>query len=240
LEFRDAAFNLFDRPIFAGLSEDFPARVVRSRAAVLSLPAVASSGRDPGQLSSSAMRTRDLADSHRACEWPDLAAGIDTPRDLLRDAFDAFNGPLPKTMVEFRALAFTIIDRAVTSGRPEDFAATGASSVEAIVRLLTVMTRDRDPRMRMQAFCYLRLMGLEGRSFQEIGDELGVKRATVHKCYRTIQQRTGLPGRGDKSDAARETFRQLRLGKRRLRVPWAGISLWKSLVCQTPPALAAA
>lgn len=141
-------------------------------------------------------------------------------------------------------MAFSLIDRAIFAARPEDFQTQGAGagnqSLTAVVALIRLMSRDRDPRQRMQALCYLRLMGMEGRSFQAIGDELGVKRATVHKCYRTIQERTGLSGRGDKSDAARETFRQLRLGKRRLRPAWSGISIWKRTVCQTPLALAAA
>jgi hypothetical protein len=186
------------------------------------------------------MRARDLAESHLASEWPDLAAGIDSPQDLLRDAFASYSGKLPATLLEFRAVAFSLIDRAISAARSEDFEASAGPALDAVVQLLKLMSRDRDPRQRMQALCYLRLIGMEGRSFQQLGDELGVKRATVHKCYRTIQQRTGLPGRGDKSAAARETFRQLRLGKRRLRAPWAGITLWNSLVCQTPPALAAA
>ena len=62
-----------------------------------------------------------------------------------------------------------------------------------------------------------------------------VRRATVHKCYRTIQERTGMPSRGDKSPAAREKFRHLRLGIRRERRPWQGLSIWKRLVSATAP-----
>lgn len=174
------------------------------------------------------MRHADLPDTPLASYSPAPAA--DTLRGFLRETFARFKGNVPLTVQAFHALCFSLIDAALDEAGGDPIATRGSSGTGAeMVRLLQTMSRDTDHRVAMRAYAYLRLAGHEGRSFQQIGDELGVRRATVHKCYRDIQRRLGdFPGRGDKSPAARETFRRRRTGRRRQRFTWPGQNAWQN------------
>lgn len=184
------------------------------------------------------MRDCDLADSPIASHrnTPDLEA--DTMRDFLRESFSRFNGNVPATLSAFHGLCFTLIDGALSEAGETEAPIPPATSreYEITIRLLQLFARDEDRHYRMRAYCYLRLLGIEGRSFQQLGDMLGVEKQTVDKCYREIQRRLGdIPGRGDKSPEAREAYRQLRLGQKRPRAPWTGINAWKISLPQPQP-----
>jgi len=179
------------------------------------------------------MMPGDPADSPRASEWPDIAGLCDTPRDFLREAFaDA----------PYRADAFRRIDEALTviagdSPGGDSMSAFGARAASrdergAVIRLLTILRYSPEKHLALDALCFLRILGDEGRSLEEIGAEAGIgprKRGTVHKRYRQIQRLLGdIPGRGDKSPEARATYQKLRTGQRRLRAPWTGSHAWRN------------
>lgn len=186
------------------------------------------------------MRNRDLPDSPLASHDPDIAGEADSPRDFLRETFGSFQGTLPTTLAGFRELAFRLIDEALTVITGEfpkgstlggwGAKASGPQQQDAVIRLLFMLRYAKDFRLRLDALCFLRIMGDEGRSFEEIGVAAGLgpdKKGTVHKRYREIQRMCGdLPGRGDKSPDARAKYAGLRTGQRRPRLAWPGASAW--------------
>lgn len=171
---------------------------------------------------------------------PPIEADADSPRDFLREVFADYAGALPVTREAFRALAFRLIDDAIaiisgqfpTGSELAAFGAraTGPEAQEPVIRLLHMLRYARDWRLRLDALCFLRILGDEGRSLDEIGIEAGLgagKKGTVHKRFREIQRLLGdLPARGDKSPEARAKYRQIRTGSRRPRLPWSGLSAW--------------
>ena len=89
--------------------------------------------------------------------------------------------------------------------------------IEQIVSACKSIARHGDI-VSIRACCLLRLMSRDGRSLEEIGKQFGVTRAFVDKEYRHVQDRLGgMRGRADKSDVAREKFRQacVKRGKRK-------------------------
>jgi hypothetical protein len=186
------------------------------------------------------MRACDLPDSPLASFDPDIAGAADSPRDFLREVFGEFTGPLPDSLPAFRQLAFRLIDDALTIITGELPAGSGLAAWGAkasgpekqneVIRLLNMLRYAKDSRLRLDALCFLRIMGDEGRSFDEIGEAAGLgagKKGTAHKRYREIQRLLGgLPGRGDKSPEARQKYRHLREGQRRQRAPWSGAGAW--------------
>jgi hypothetical protein len=197
------------------------------------------------------MRHCDLPDSPLASHRPDITAGIDQLPDFLHEKITQYQGKTPANLVEMAQIFFGLIAAAMKEANCQEvdrhLREPGTKNQEQgtsdiIIKLLQLMSRDTDQHYRMRALCYLRLMGLEGRSFRALGDELGVVRATVHKCYRDLQKRLGdLPGRGDKSPEARETYRRARLGQRRERglchfaSAWLGSACLTLLPAPTPP-----
>jgi hypothetical protein len=170
----------------------------------------------------------DLSDSPLASHRPSIEEQADTFRDFLRETFARFNGNLPISLQAFRALCFQLIDEAIReAGASTPAEVKSMDSYDQAVRLLRLISRSDEGGLGMRAACFLRLLGVDGRSFQEIADAYGFdSRAAPHAAYRKIQRATGLRARGDKSDDAREHCRNRRTGQLRARQPWAGLSAW--------------
>lgn len=135
----------------------------------------------------------------------------------------------PLTESQVRAL----VDAQVASAGLDD----AAPGKPQIVEILTMLSCDENHTLAIRALCWLRLLGHEGRSLDQIGAEFGVVRATVDAIYRTIQKRYEARGiiltsRGDKSPAARKACQDRRRGKRKQRDPWAAHKQWPKI---SPP-----
>lgn len=106
-------------------------------------------------------------------------------------------------------------------------------SPDDIREILAMMSFDGNRTVAVRALCWLRLLGKEERSLDEIGAEFGVVRATVDAIYRKIQDAFAARGivlesRGDKDSKARAACRERRLGKRKKRSPWRFANLCKN------------
>lgn len=175
------------------------------------------------------MRHACLSDTPLASHRPDIAARADTLRDVLLEGFSTHAGAMPATVEELQAIAADIIDSALGKNPSVSIDPKARNHLEITVQVLQLISRDKDRHYRMRALCYLRLLGIEGRTFEALGEELGTTRAAVNRCYRDLQRRLGdLPARGDKKPAAREKYRQIRLGKRRIRPIWSGSRAWSA------------
>jgi len=193
------------------------------------------------------MLRQDTADSTRASYRPDIEGEADSLEDRIREKIATFQGRMPGTVGELADTVFAILRLACLDADWKELERRAASreDEEVTMRFLELMSRDTDRHYRMRALCLLRLMGREGRSFQTLGDLLGVRRATVHKCYRQLQERLGgLRGRGDKSPEARQKYRHTRIGKTRDRGDSDFEGSWRramqSLFLPPPPVAAAA
>lgn len=193
------------------------------------------------------MFRQDSSDSPLASYRPDIGAGVDSLEDRIREKAATYGGKMPGSIRELTDTLFLILKAALLDADWKELERRAASreDEEVTIRLLELMSRDSDRHYRMRALCLLRLMGREGRSFQTLGDLLGTRRATVHKCYRQLQARLGdLRGRGDKSPEAREKYRRRRIGQTRDRGDsdfagaWAGTL--RGLFLPPPPVAAAA
>ena len=169
----------------------------------------------------------DAAQSVRASFTPDIPGACDSVGDILAEPFLLFRGTLPRSHADFGAVCKELLQEGMAAAGLED-GTTAAGAHTAMVETLRLVAGDENRTMALRAICYLRLLGAEGRSFQEIGDEFGVVRATVQEIYSEIQKRhEGLRGRGDKSTACREACRKRRLGFVKVRPPWQASKLWK-------------
>lgn len=173
----------------------------------------------------------DPAQSPLASCRPHIAEEIDTLRDFFLESVSRFKGDLPTTILAFQNFIMQIVDEVLQDASDEAIEKSAADlehQEDVTISLLETMGMADDPHIRMKALCYLRLLGREERSFEELGQVLGVRRATVNKCYRDLQCRIGLRGLGDKSEEARNKYREIRLGKRKIRPAWAGLNAWKN------------
>jgi hypothetical protein len=148
--------------------------------------------------------------------------------DLLIEPFQLYQGALPSTHAGFVELSRELLqDGMRAAGIEAD--ASGAGDHAVMVETLRLVATDANPTLALRACCYLRLLGAEGRSFEEIGREFGVTRACVQEIYSGIQERhPGMHARGDKKQACREACRARRLGVRKVRTPWRAARLWKA------------
>lgn len=89
--------------------------------------------------------------------------------------------------------------------------------LELIVKVVQLF--DYVPGYRVRAKAIQRLLGHEGRSFEECAKQEGVTKQAMQKIYRKLQKETKIRGRGDKSDPAREKYRKRATGKKRERRP---------------------
>ncbi len=173
------------------------------------------------------MLSDDPANSRRASYRPDIAGGIDTPRDILAEPFLLYSGPLPTLLDAFRRLALQLLDAGLAN-LDDPPARAAPSQNNGIVQLLQLLTGDTDSRLAIRAHCYLRLLNLESLTFAQIGEKFGVHRATIHAEYRKIQKlHPAMHARGDKSDRAREACRRRRIGARNPAIDWPAASIWK-------------
>lgn len=173
------------------------------------------------------MLTRDLADSPMASHSDLPSSHCDSLRDYLADAFAGFMGPLPATLPAFRAKAVELLDAGLRDADEAGVLQQGQDSQSALVAFLTMLSKDPDRGMAMRSVCYLRLLGVEGRSLDKIGDDFGVVRATVHAVYRALQKlHPGFRNAADKPEAYREDCRARRTGQRKAGFDWLGKSLW--------------
>lgn len=175
------------------------------------------------------MRDRDLADSPLASHRQLPSDHCDSLRDLLVEPFLTFTGPVPTTTELFRKRCAGLLDAGLSQARDAGAAEDSEPQVgkALLIRVMQLIAGDGDRRMALRATCYLRLMEVEGRSFEEIGKQFGVCRAAVQAVYRQIQARhPGLRSRGDKSDSSREACRRRRLGVRKPRVDWSTAGQW--------------
>lgn len=97
------------------------------------------------------------------------------------------------------------------------------------IRFLQLIAKSRcDRRLGLRATCFLRILRIDGRSFEEIGAEFGVCRAAVQTIHREIQrEHPELRGRADKDDSAREACKQRRTGWRKPHIDWPTSSIWR-------------
>lgn len=176
----------------------------------------------------------DLADSPLASHRDLPSDHCDTLRDHIMDAFAERADNLPATRTGFMALAATAIDAGMrAAGGVEECA---ESNDGLMLRLLMLISGDTDRRLALRAICYLRLIGREGRSFDEIGEQFGVTRQLVQGVFRGIQRRfPHIHSRGDRCDETREACAERRRGKRKLRVEWSAKHLWKNPMQLPPP-----
>jgi len=192
------------------------------------------------------MLRQDTSDSSIASYWPDTEGSADSLEDRIREKASTYDGKMPGSVRELTDTLFLILKAALLDADWKELERRAASreDEEVTIRLLELMSRDTDRHYRMRALCLLRLMGREGRSFQTLGDLLGTRRATVHKCYRQLQARLGdLRGRGDKSPEAREKYRRRRIGQTRDRGDSDFAGAWAGTLRQIflpPPPVAAA
>lgn len=177
------------------------------------------------------MREKDLADSPLASHSDLPSNHCDSLRDLLAEPFQAYRGELPADHSRFRVICLGLLDagliEAEDAGATEQSAPVAAKA--ALVKVLQLLAGDSDRRLAVRALCYLRLIGVDGRSFEAIGAPYGLCRAAVQTVYRQIQRcHPGMRSRGDKSDAAREACRRRRMGARKPRIDWPTGSLWNN------------
>lgn len=162
----------------------------------------------------------DAADSPLASYRPNPAAS-DTLREILAEPFLATS--LPSETV------FRCVDEGLAAVKRGNFQSESSGVSSGVIAMLQLVAGDENRTLALRATCYLRLFCVEERSFEQIGAEFGVKRATVQEIYSNIQARhPGMRARGDKSDEAREACRQRRIGQRRPRSPWITAHIWKA------------
>ncbi len=167
----------------------------------------------------------DIADSPLASQPADLS-GVDKPRDLAAEliatAIRADRSPLPCDRSNFETAAIRILADPVGDAL-EAHGAHEMSSGE----LLDLVAGDTSRTLALRAVCYKILLGQEGRTYQEIGEEFGVTRACVQEIFTNIQARHGgLRNRRDKKPEAREACRQRRIGTRKARTSSFPLTLW--------------
>jgi len=171
------------------------------------------------------MRYADAAGSHYAAITPDMAAEIDTPLDVLKESFATYDGAIPATRAAFVATCIAILDSSAHILRDAEHS-SGTRS-DAAVAVLSLLAGDSDRRLALRAVCYQRLLGIEGRTLEQIGVEFGLCRAAVHTVYRQIQnQHPFLHSRGDRSDSTRRASAKRRIGFRKPAFKWTLANLW--------------
>lgn len=173
------------------------------------------------------MLDKDLADSPLASCDPELPE--EGPADLIVEELLAVHSRLQTSdRRTFCAVAMSAVKRGLDQAGDAD-----SSSSQQIVTFFRAMERDDNRKVALYATCYLRLLNIEGRSFDEIAKEHGVVRATVNLVFRRLQESLALRGvalrsRGDKSAESREACRKRRVGVRKVRSNWNRSTLWNN------------
>lgn len=178
------------------------------------------------------MLTGDLANSPLASTDHTPADEADSLRDFLLEAFLNHAKTMPPNIGRgYMEQAAVCLDAGFEEAQKAGVVESSQTANNTqIIRILQLVAGDNNKELAIRAICYLRLLNLEKRSFEEIGNYFGVCRANVQIIYRKIQrQHPTLRSRADKSDSAREASRQIRLGRRKQSFDWPTRSLWKPL-----------
>ncbi len=184
------------------------------------------------------MRDCDTAASPLASYTPDIPSAIDSLRDAFLEVVLQYTDAIPATIDELKGLFVSFIDRVLARVDLMEFdrAAIQRQQVSIVADVLKLISKEDDHHYKLRALCYLRLLGHEGRTFEEMGEELGICRAAVNACYRNLQRKTKLPGHGDKKPEARRKYARIRTGRKRIRPLWSGRSAWMSTPILALPA----
>ena len=142
------------------------------------------------------MRDRDLADSSLASCHPDIADGIDSLADKLREALAPFI-PAPDRPRAFAAVTTLL------AGVPEPGLHLDREQIAHAILRAVYGDTSHEPSVRIIAAAALKRFGKDPRSYQAMGDEFGVTRACVQAHSRRIERRTGIKCRADKQESAR-------------------------------------
>jgi len=170
------------------------------------------------------MRDQDLADSPLAshCDLP--SNHVDTVQDFVREAVagDA----------QLRPLVDRVMDRVIAGLEEAEEAGVGmggdGGASNATVRGLQMIADFPDWAIAGRAIGFLRMLGHEGKSFEEIGRRFGIQRQTAHILFRSIQRAwPKFRSRGDKSDASRADCEKRRTGARKPKIDAPARKPWK-------------
>ena len=188
------------------------------------------------------MLTGDLATSPLASTDHTPADEADSLEDLLAEplllarlgAQRIAVPPAPgKSVAEYVPLTSEQIRALVTAQIRNASLDEAAPSKPRAADILVMLSCDENHTLAIRALCWLRLLGIEGRSLDAIGAEFGVVRATVDAIYRGVQKRYAqrgiiLTSRADKSPSSREACRKRRVGQRKNRNAWKGTKIWQT------------
>lgn len=164
---------------------------------------------------------RDAAERPEASTRPDIAADIDSLEDHLAEMIAATTGNLPPEML--RVVASIAAGAFRDSSNQERLlqlfgcAAPLQSDLEAFAqRLARWIDADSNPQLEARCVDFVFGFGLNGgRNQTQIGEEMGVKKATVSKrCRNLVRAFNRAPGRGMKTEAACQSYRDRQMGKR--------------------------
>jgi len=160
------------------------------------------------------MRNHDAATDPQASYRPQM--NLDTPADLIHEPFAEYQGPLPTTRQQWHALTRELVEQCVEQTDLGDGSQSDARRVAC--EMLRLISADDDKRFAIRATLYGRLLGIEGRSVQEIGEAFGLTRASVSHTYRQIKAlHPGISNPADKAEDYCQEAAERRRGKRKER-----------------------
>lgn len=191
----------------------------------------------------------DPAGYNEASYRPDMAAEIDTPEDRVLEIIAGQAVKLPGGISRgwfnqaVAGMVIATIQEASKDGSLGELFDGGysRSEMELAARLLAELIDANNPRL--QAKCLAFVLGLNiggGKSQTAIADEEGVKKATVSKRCKRLQQVFSLsPSRGMKSEAACRSYSQRQKGKRArpAAIAWNWTGLLSGVLSHDVPAI---
>jgi hypothetical protein len=177
------------------------------------------------------MRDRDLADSHLASHWPDMAEALDSLPDVFQEKLAAFQGPLPRTprerVEQFAGILAEALKEANVAEAERRGPAAG-SDPELVEGMRHIAEDQSNQRLALRAACVLKQLGLDHRSDQQLANDYGLTtRAAPHAIRRQIERTTGLRCRSSKSDLTRLRCQERTTGRKRERAPFLGEGAWQ-------------
>jgi len=138
---------------------------------------------------------------------------LDSPLDLAHEPFADWCGPLPKDHEQWYELTRELLERGL-----EQIEIGGTDSRRVAMEMLRVMAKDTDREFKIRATLYGRLLGIEGRSLAEIGEDIGLSRASISHTYRQIKAlHPGISNPADKPEDYCTTAALRRQGKLKKR-----------------------
>jgi hypothetical protein len=160
------------------------------------------------------MRNHDAATDPHASYSPRM--NLDTPADLIHEPFAEYQGPLPVNRQQWHALTRELVEQGVEQADIGESSQSDARRVAC--EMLRLISADEDKRFAIRATLYGRLLGIEGRSIEEIGQSFGLTRASVSHTYRQIKAlHPGISNPADKAEDYCQEAAERRRGKRKER-----------------------